>query len=188
MCSAAGIVLFFEQNEPSKEGCSNLFKASSVAGPTKEAWLAKIGSVSVSEFFVSYIVPSPISHSNFYHSCHLSQKKTPAFKLLFLRPTSAAGFSGNGGHSPPSGRLQPLTVSAFWPFRGGGATAKVAKTVEPLIVVGNDTVESGILKNHMLSQAIWSYHIILQIWYTVLPHQIQKISCRSQKTQMIIHL
>ena len=117
---------------------------------------------------MSYIVPSPISHSNFYHSCHLSQKKTPAFKLLFLRPTSAAGFSGNGGHSPPSGRLQPLTVSAFWPFRGGGATAKVAKTVEPLIVVGNDTVESGILKKSyaITSNLIISYHFTDMIYCT----------------------
>ena len=48
---------------------------------------------------------------------------------------------------------------AFW----GGATAKVAKTVESLIVVGNDMLEVGSEKNHMLSQAILSYHFILQV-------------------------
>lgn len=162
MCSAVGIVLFFEQNEPSKDGCSNLFKTSSVA---------KIGSVSVRDFFrnsnVLYNLSFPYLILIF--TTHASYPKKKHLLLLLFSTSDVSGrFLGiQRWPRPPSGRLQPLTVSAFWPFGGGQCNRQSGQNGWAIDSVWNDT-ESGILKKSyaITSNLIISYHFTDMIYCT----------------------
>lgn len=155
MCSAAGIVLFLSKMSQAKMAAPTCSKGvrwldHQISMKNLTDGLAKISSLgpgSVTAFFrnsnvlynfsLPYLILIFTTHASY-------PKKNTCFYFGFPTSDVSGRFLGQRWPRPPSGRLQPLTVSAFWPLGGGGATAKVAKTVESLIVVGNDTVESGI--------------------------------------------